>query len=179
MSTRAADRVAALASVQRQPTGAAFDIVLLLHVTSAVLGVATVVVGAVAAIRLLVADPSSPLPATLRRYFSPGVNWAGRTLYAVPILGVTLLVMSRGAYGVEDTWVRWGIGLWAASVIGAESLLWPAERRIQALIHGSNPGVDDETRYRELRKAGWKMAVTSTVIVVALVAAAVVMVAQP
>lgn len=169
--------VASLAA--RQPTGPAFDIVLLFHVTFALFGTAAMVVSAVAALWTVTADPSVALATALRRYYSPGVNWAGRTLYAVPILGVALLAMSGGAYSLSDMWVRLGIGLWLASVIGAESVLWPAERRIQSLIRSPGSGLSDEDRYRELRKAAWITAVTSIVIVVALLSAGVIMVAQP
>ena len=62
-----------------QPDGAAFDIVLLLHIACVLAGLATTATAAATARRLRRhAGSSAPLPEALRRYFRPGVNWAGR-----------------------------------------------------------------------------------------------------
>jgi len=31
--------------------------------------------------------PGVPVPENLQRYYAEGVNWAGRSLYAVPLFG--------------------------------------------------------------------------------------------
>ena len=60
------------------PTGAAFDIVLLLHVVCVVAGLVTTVTAAATAARLRrLLAASVPPPEPVRRYFRPGVNWAG------------------------------------------------------------------------------------------------------
>lgn len=150
------------------PTGAAFDIVLLLHVACVTVGLGTVVVSGVQARRLLVAaadgtaaagttgrsgaaraggtaghagERGTPeLSSTLVSYYSPGVNWVARILYLVPVLGFTLLAMSGGAFGLDDTWVWWGIGLWVVAIVCAEGLLWPAERRVQVQLASAGDG---------------------------------------
>ncbi|HVX21269.1 MAG TPA: hypothetical protein VHB02_07970 [Acidimicrobiales bacterium] len=118
-----------------RPTGAAFDAVLLLHVLCAVVGFGTVVASAVQAGRLR-SVRSAPVPAGLRSYFAPGVNWAGRTLYGVPVFGFVLLAMSDGFFHLADGWVLWGFVLWVAAIFVAEGVLWPAERRVQSALAG-------------------------------------------
>jgi hypothetical protein len=121
-----------MSAMHAQPTGAAFDIVLLLHVGCVVAGLATTVALAASASRLrrcLLAG--SPIPDTLLRYFQSGVNWAGRVLYGVPIFGFTLLAMSQGAYSAADDWVTIGLVIFVMVAVVGEITLWPAERRIQ------------------------------------------------
>jgi hypothetical protein len=65
--------------MSHQPDGAAFDIVLLLHVGCVVAGLATTLTSAATASRLRrLTERSSPLSESMGRYFAPGVNWAGR-----------------------------------------------------------------------------------------------------
>ncbi len=131
-----------------RPTGAAFDVVLLLHVACAVVGLGTVVASAVQAGRLRSAG-SGPVPDGLRAYFIPGVNWAGRALYGVPVFGFVLLGMSGGFFHLGDGWVLWGLTLWVLAIFGAEWALWPAERRIQVALASTSvsgpgdPATDD------------------------------------
>jgi hypothetical protein len=116
-----------------EPTGAAFDIVLVFHVICVLVGLGTVVASAVQAGRLRRAG-AGPVPPGLRAYFAPGVNWAGRSLYGVPVFGFALLGMSGGFFHLADGWVLWGLVLWVLAVFGAEWALWPAERRIQVAL---------------------------------------------
>jgi uncharacterized membrane protein len=121
--------------VTRQPDGAAFDIVLILHVACVVVGLATTITSAATASRLrTLVDRSSPLPESMARYFKQGVNWAGRIVYGIPIFGFALLAMSQGAYSLHDTWVMLGLALFVVVVLLGEGVLWPAERRVQGLL---------------------------------------------
>ena len=122
--------------MHHQPSGAAFDVVLLLHVGCAVAGLVTTVTAAATASRLrrlLAADAA--VPEALHRYFQPGVNWAGRAMWGIPVFGFTLLAMSGGAYSLREGWVLAGLVLFAAAALVCEGLLWPAERRVQAGVH--------------------------------------------
>jgi len=192
------------------PTGAAFDIVLLLHVTCVTVGLGTVVVSGVQARRLRVAlargaavavgpsrgtgragragaaplggtaglveeQAASELSPTLVSYYSPGVNWVARILYLVPVLGFTLLAMSGGAFGVDDTWVRWGIGLWVVAIVCAEGILWPAERRVQVQLACAGGGAAAP----ELLAACRTTYLAAGGVISVLLAAIVLMVAQP
>ncbi len=121
--------------MHHQPDGAAFDIVLLLHVGCVVVGLVTTATAAATATRLrrLLGSPL-PLPEPLRRYFRPGVNWAGRTVYGIPVFGFALIAMSQGAYALGDGWVLGGLAIFAAVALVGEGVLWPAERRLQVAL---------------------------------------------
>ncbi|MHB8220816.1 MAG: hypothetical protein ACYDHU_10945 [Acidimicrobiales bacterium] len=174
-------RILATAGGHRSPTGAAFDIVLLLHVVAVVVGLGAVAASGIQAARLLSASragqdgPAPDVPASIREYFAPGVNWVGRVLYAVPVLGFALLELSHGAFGVDDAWVQAGLGLWVAAAVVAEWLHWPAERRIQNLLLGELSG----DGWTELRRACRSVCVTASGLAGLLLAAVVLMVSRP
>ncbi len=153
------------------PTGPGFDIVLVLHIVVAVIGLGAVVVSGVQAQRLHSAAPGA-VAANVTDYFAPGVNWAGRALVAVPIFGFVLLVLSGGVFTLKEAWVQIGLVLWVAATGWAEGVLWPGERRVQALV--STGGQHDVLR----ANAGalrWHAAGVAAVLVVAFA----VMIAQP
>ena len=118
--------------MHHQPAGAAFDVVLLLHVVCVVVGVVTTVTAAATAARLRrLLVMSVPLPEPVRRYFRPGFNWAGRAIWGIPVFGFALVAMSQGAYGLRDGWVLGGLVIFVVVVLLAEGVLYPAERRVQ------------------------------------------------
>ncbi len=148
---------------------AAYDIVLLAHVLSALVGFGAVVVAGAFA---LVLSRSGPGSEAVRRYYRPGVNWAGRILFLVPVLGVALVAMSHGEWSFSDGWVAVGFGLWAVVAFGAEMALWPAERRLQSAVAA---GVPTET----VRANCYGVAAMAAAAFCVLVGASVVMVAKP
>jgi uncharacterized membrane protein len=111
--------------------GPAYDLVLLAHVLVAVTGFGTVAVAG--AYARLLGRPGERTPSVVR-YYRPGVNWAGRTLFGVPVLGFVLLWMSHGAWSLSDEWVLIGLSLWTVAATVGETVLWPAERRLQQLV---------------------------------------------
>ena len=148
---------------------AAYDIVLLAHVLSALVGLGAVVVAGGYALALRRSGAASEV---VRRYYRPGVNWGGRVLFLVPVFGVALVAMSDGDWSYADGWVTAGLLLWAIVALGAEMVLWPAERRIQAEL-------EDPTSAADVRAECGRVAVTAAGVAVLLVVAAVVMVAKP
>jgi hypothetical protein len=164
--------------VHHQPDGPAFDVVLVLHVGCVVAGLATTVAGTASAARLrTLLRTATPLPDTLRRYFRPGVNWAGRSIYGIPIFGFVLLALSQGAYGLGDGWVVGGLALLVGVVLLAEGTLWPAERRLQvSLVAVSGGGAPAE---ESVRRDATTMVWSAVVILLLLVAGSALMVAQP
>jgi hypothetical protein len=165
------------------PSGPGYDLVLLVHVACAVIGLVTVVVSGVQAARLLGrVRVAAPAGAALTRYFAPGVNWAGRALYGVPVLGFVLIAMSRGSISAGDPWVLGGLALWAAATAAAEGVLWPAERRIQAhLAAGTGTAAEPAGAGgpNGVVLAARTVCLAAGAVVVILVVAMVVMVAQP
>jgi hypothetical protein len=164
--------------VSHQPSGAAFDLVLLLHVACVVVGLATTIASAATASRVQrLIERSAPLSDAMTRYFAPGVNWAGRVMYGIPVFGFALLAMSRGAYALRDVWVMGGLGLFALLLLVAEGLLWPSERRLQGtLAEPMAKGVPPEAALlSDARVMRWSAAAC----IVLLLAGSALMVAQP
>jgi len=153
--------------------GAGYEVVVLAHVLSAVIGFGAVgVAGAYA----LVLGRRGPTPEAVVRYYRPGVNWAGRVLFAVPVLGFVLIGMShstQGGYAFSDGWVMVGLSLWAVAALAAEMVLWPTERGLQQLVA---KGEWEDSAHRSLtRRVAW----LSGALLVIFVASMVVMVAKP
>jgi hypothetical protein len=167
-----------MSGVSHQPTGAAFDLVLLLHVGCVVVALATTVTAAAMATRVRrLAERSMPLPESVARYYKPGVNWAGRTMWGIPIFGFALLAMSQGAYDLRDSWVTAGLGIFAVLALLGEGVLWPVERRLQsALVQPIADGHPaDDTVSKDLRL----MARAAVLCVVLLLVGTGLMLAQP
>jgi len=166
--------------MSHQPDGAAFDIVLLLHVACVLAGLATTATAAATARRMRRhAGTSAPLPEALRRYFRPGVNWAGRTVYGIPVFGFALLAMSQGAYALGDGWVLAGLVLFVLLAVVAEVAMWPAERRLQHALTAVGTGSDPAPTAPTLRVDAATLERSAVVVLVLLVAGIVVMIAQP
>jgi hypothetical protein len=162
--------------VHQQPDGPAFDVVLILHVGCVVVGLTTTVVGAVNAARLrTLLRTATPLPDTVRRYFRPGVNWVGRSIYGIPIFGFALLGLSHGAYGLGDGWVLGGLAIFVGVVLLAEGALWPAERRLQVSLATADDAGAEESVGREATA----MMVAAIVTLALLVAGSALMLVQP
>jgi uncharacterized membrane protein len=167
--------------MHQPPQGAAFDVVLLLHVGCVVVGIATTVTAAATAGRLRrLLGSAAPVPDALRRYFRPGFNWAGRTIYGIPVFGFALLAMSHGVYTLTDGWVLAGLVLFVALALVCEGVLWPAERRVQgALAVGATDGAAPVARPEPAEADAVVMARSAHVALALLLAATVIMIAQP
>ena len=164
-----------------------YDLVLLAHVLSAVVGTVAVVVSGGFAITLRGAlTTDGPLPVAVVRYYRPGVNWVGRVLFLVPVLGVALIAMSGGQWGYADGWVAAGLAVWFVVAMVAEGVLWPAERLLQQVVAAREAGVPDGDGRPADEEAGTDPAVLclrsgllGIALGVALVAVGVLMVAKP
>jgi uncharacterized membrane protein len=162
-------------AIRTVPTGALYSILLMFHVLCAVVGFGAVGVTGIQAARAR-RGPSAPGADAVQRYFRPGVNWAGRALYGVPVFGFALLAASSGAFDVADAFVVAGLVLWSAAVAAAEAILWPGERRIQvALSQGWGGQTLDLSLDRECRV----VSATAVALTAVFVAATVLMVGKP
>jgi uncharacterized membrane protein len=157
---------------------AAYDLVLLAHVLSAVVSLVAVVVAGGFALALRGARRrGGSLPGAVVRYYRPGVNWVGHSLVLVPVFGVALVAMGGGQWSYADGWVSAGIGAWIVAAGAAEGLLWPAERSLQRVVGSEAGGADDDVPDPDglcLRSG-----VLGIGLAVLLVAVAVLMVAKP
>jgi len=153
------------------PTGAAFDIVLLLHIGFVLVAFASLVVTGTQAWRAR-GGPTAPGHESVARYFRPGVNWPGRALYGVLLFGFVLMGMSQGAYDLEDTFVQLGLVLWIASAGLAELVVWPSERLLQRVVSG-------EWGREEVRRIGGRVAISAWLTCAVLLTAIVAMFQKP
>jgi hypothetical protein len=169
-----------MSAMHHQPDGAAFDIVLLLHVGCAVVGLVTTATAAATATRLrrLLAS-ALPLPEPLRRYFRPGTNWAGRVVYGIPVFGFALLAMSKGAYALGQGWVLGGLAIFGAVALLAEGVLWPAEQRLQTGLTARDDSSPSPSHDASLGHDATAMSRSAATALVLLVAGTILMVAQP
>jgi hypothetical protein len=162
------------AAVHAVPTGAVYSILLLLHVGTAVVGFGALVMTGVQARRAR-KGPAGAGAEGVRRFFRPGVNWAARALYAVPVFGFALISASKGAFTTNDGFVIAGLGLWAVATVVAEIVVWHGERRIQEVVSTSwTVGTNDR-----FELACRRVALAAGVLSVVFVVAVVLMVAQP
>jgi hypothetical protein len=171
-----------MSAMHHQPDGAAFDIVLLLHVACVVVGLVTTGTAAATATRLRrLLGSSLPLPEPLRRYFRPGINWAGRTVYGIPVFGFALVAMSQGAYALGQGWVLGGLAIFAALAFVGEGVLWPAEQRLQIALSDGEPRVAEsgDRAERPLEHDATVLSRAAVAALVLLVIGTVLMVAQP
>ncbi len=164
--------------MHHQPNSPAFDIVLIAHVACVVAGLATLVASAVTASRLrTVLGSGGVVGEALRRYFHPGVNWAGRSIYGIPVFGFVLLSLSHGAYSLHDGWVMSGLFIFVVMILVAEGVLWPAERRLQvSLVPLQQAGAPVP---EEVGRDARAMVLSAAAALVLLVLGSVLMVAQP
>lgn len=166
--------------MHHQPSGAAFDVVLLLHVACVLAGLVTTVTAAATASRLRrLLGAGAPIPEALHRYFQPGVNWAGRAIYGIPVFGFALLAMSDGAYALGDGWVLAGLVLFLAAAALCEAVLWPAERRVQTAVSETGAGPRSPEVPDRTADDVTLMTRAALVALVLLLAGTIVMVAQP
>jgi uncharacterized membrane protein len=163
------------AVVHGVPTDAGYSVLLLLHVACAIVGFGAVAVTGVQA-RRAGRGAGGPGADGVRRFFRPGVNWAARALYGVPVFGFALVAASNGAFSSSDGFVVVGLGLWSLATVVAEVVVWPGERRIQAAVTGGWETAAGDRRFQlDCRRVSGAAAVLSGVFLVAFV----LMVAQP
>jgi uncharacterized membrane protein len=159
------------------PHSANFDLLLIVHVATALLSFGAVVTSGVQAARLR-RSGGAGAGLGVRRYFAPGINWAGRVLYGVPLSGFALLGASAGQFGPGEGWVVTGLVIWGLSALLAELILWPAERRIQGLLADAIDAEPDRAR-PGLRRECRAVSAAAGALGVAFIAAIVLMVARP
>ena len=164
--------------VHHQPDGPAFDIVLIVHVGCVVAGLVTLAASVSTAVRLRrLLAAAEPFPEAVARYFKPGVNWAGRSVYGIPVFGFLLLALSHGTYSLRDGWVTAGLAILVGMILLAEGTLWPSERRLQVSLVPLGEGAvhADESVLRDVKA----MALSAMLALVLLVVGSALMVAQP
>jgi uncharacterized membrane protein len=157
--------------------GAGYDIVLVVHVLVAALALGSTVTTAVLA--RLASRSATARTAAVERYFRSGTNWAERILVVVPVPGYALVSMSHGRITFGEAWLVAGTLLWALALALALVVAWPAEELLQRRLHpGQTAPLEPGTGLDE-RGPARRLALASALTAALLLAAFVVMVAQP
>jgi hypothetical protein len=162
-------------AVRAVPTGVLYSSLLIAHILCAVVGFGTVVATGVQAARAR-RGPSASGAEGVRRYFRPGVNWAGRLLYGVPVFGFGLIATSGGAFRASDGFVVVGLAVWLVATLIAELAIWPGERRIQFEL---KERWGDAEGARALDRDCRQVAASAALLMVLFIAATVIMVGKP
>jgi hypothetical protein len=158
-------------------TGPGYDILVVLHVLSAVIGFGAVGVTGTYAARAASAEQPRKDP-RLGRYFRPGTNWAERSLLLTPLLGGLVLgIGDRPAASQSWPWI--GLGCWAIAAAIASAWSWPAERRIQDWLAWKGDPKEVTTDLVQFQQACRVVVRASSVISICFFVAVVAMVSQP
>lgn len=140
-----------------------FDVLLVVH---ALLAITTFVVLLVLRAAATEAARGGELTASARRSFTGRTELAGRVIYLVPLSGVGLLALSRGAYSLSTGFVVVGLLAWLLAVSCLEALTFPAQSAVAAAV-GSGADARADAR---------RMALGIDVAALAVVGAAITMV---
>jgi hypothetical protein len=153
----------------------AFDVALIVHVLVAV--VALVVLGSsyVAAMSLGGLRAGEAWSDASERFFSPGPEIGGRTIYLVPLTGFALLGMSGGEFSMSDPFIGIGLALSVLAIAAGEAFVFPSAKKLADVISIGKVVPQDDAWRQSLTRLRWGV----DAMALALVAGAIVMVAQP
>jgi hypothetical protein len=155
------------------PTGhpAAYDVLVGLHVLTAVIGFGAVAIsGAYGAIGRGTAQPGTRPQAAeeVRRYFAAGSGLEYMVLLA-PVFGVAAMAVRPGGAEFGQLWAVAGLVIWVAAGGVLTAVVRPAERRIREV------GPNVPAAAGDARRLMWAAAAADVLFVVALI----LMVTQP
>jgi hypothetical protein len=168
-----------------------YDLVLVLHIVAVVVGFGTVALNGVYGIAAKNARGIGAVAISKANYQATTI--AEKAIYAVPVLGILLVVLSDGAIKFSETWVWLALVLYAIGIGLSHAILIPADKRAIALMEelaaapvgvgagaGGGPGAGGPPPQAiELEALGQRMAITGTVLNLLVVAVVVLMVFKP
>lgn len=109
-----------------------YDVLLLCHLASALIGFGSVAVGGWAAAR----GRQSHSPTDdewLLRFYREGTDWPSRLVLLVPIFGLAML-FGGDHQDIGAVWPWAGLGLWLVAVGHLFAIGWPAEQKAQRAL---------------------------------------------
>jgi uncharacterized membrane protein len=108
---------------------------------------------------------------------------AEKFVYAVPVLGILMVLLSDGAFGFGTTWVWLSLVVYVLALGLSHSVMIPSHRRINALMlemeQGAPPAGGPPPQVAQIQAIGKKLAGTSMVLNLALVVILVLMIWKP
>ena len=156
-------------------TSAGFDVALIVHVVSGAISVVVLAAAYASAMALGRRKAGEPWLESDRRFFRPGREVGGRSVYLVPVTGFVVLVLSGSEFSMADGFISIGMLLSLVVIALGELLVFPAIGRLRRLVSSSDAAPSSEEWRAELAKARWGI----DGIILALVIGAIVMVAKP
>jgi hypothetical protein len=115
-----------------------YDLLLVLHVAVAFLGFGSIAMGGWAASAGRRSEQAVSEERVVR-FFREGVDWPGRLIFIVPVLGLALL-FGGDRPDVSRAWPWLGLAIWVVAAGIASGMGWPAERRAQAELAAARAG---------------------------------------
>jgi hypothetical protein len=140
-----------------------FDLLLVVHALLAIASLVVLLVLRSAA----AAAVGARLTAATMRSFSGRRELAGRVVHLVPLSGLGLLVLSRGAYDLSTGFVVVGIGAWFVAAASLEAVAFPAQHEVATSL----------LAHRSVAEAARRLQLGVEVAALAIVVAAIVMIA--
>jgi hypothetical protein len=141
-----------------------YDALLVAHT---LLAIGAFVVLAVLRAAAAAAAGGGQLSTGARRSFSGRHELAGRVVHLVPLSGVGLLALSRGAYSFATPFVAVGLGAWAVAAWSLEGVAFPAQRAVATTLAAGELDVRGARRIlRGTEVAALAVAVAAVVMVV-------------
>ncbi|MDQ3353639.1 MAG: DUF2269 domain-containing protein [Actinomycetota bacterium] len=139
-------------------SGGLYNLVLLLHILTVVVGFGSFISSAPYA-RLARQRGGSEGLAIAEASASVTERVAQGSFYAVPVLGILLVVLSDGAIGFEEPWISLSFLLYIAAAVILRVVVIPAQRRSNAVAAElvANPG-GKGAHGGELEKLGQRLA---------------------
>ncbi|MGI9022089.1 MAG: DUF2269 family protein [Acidimicrobiales bacterium] len=160
-----------------------YKLVLALHLLSAIVGFGSVFLADVFAARARARGGREGLAIT-EVLVDVAEHWSMWFIYAVPLFGILLVMLSEDVWTFSQTWISMSFLLWFVGVGLAHGLHFPNLRRMNALgaelvAGGESPGEGPPPQVAELEARGKRAAAVGGVLNLILVAIVFLMVWKP
>ncbi len=157
------------------PDSGIYKVVLVLHLMTAIVGFGGVVItgffGAQAAAR------KGREGAAIGEVVEKGYTFAEWPIYAVPVFGIVLVLMSEDVFAFSQTWVSLSFALYIVAIGLFHAVHRPTVRRINALLAETGGGSEESAG--QLDKLGTRAGIVGGVLNLITVAIVVLMVFKP
>ena len=158
-----------------------YDLVLVLHIASVVVGFGTVFLNGVYGAAIKNAKGPGALAIFDANYKVSKV--AQNVIYTVPIGGILLVLLSDGAIGFGETWVWLSMLLYVVGIGVSHGVLQPAVQRMHTLLEeveaAGPPAGGPPPQAAEMGVVGKRLAMAGTFLNLLLVVILVLMVFKP
>lgn len=153
-----------------------YKVLLLLHILTAIAGFGGVLLNGIY-FNESQKRPGAPGRAVSEANYTVAMI-AEKFIYAVPVLGVLMVLVSDGAVKFEEAWIWVSLVIYVAALGVSHSIIIPAHRRLNAALVSMEESGSDE-RTPEYLAAEKQLKSVAPILHLALVAILVLMIWQP